>query len=415
MFAPSWGGGGTGAEAVAALYTHLSAQLRARESHPRHRAPTLLMAPDAPAYADALTRLREADSDAEVIIATSGSTDGRGHLVGLTLDALVASASATLARLGGPCQWVTSLPIHGVAGFQVVLRSALAVLPPVVYAPASGFDAALFEAAVDALTPGRAALSLVPTQLHAALAAGTEALSRFDAVLVGGAALPPDLAARARAAGVRVVRTYGSTETAGGCVYDGVPLDGVSVRIHVDGDAAPPAKAPPEAGFAGAEPAQVGRVLLAGPTLALGYLDAPADAQPFVWQGGRRWLVTPDLGILREGRLEVSGRADDVLLSGGTNVSPLVVEAALSTLGGEWLVVGLPDPHWGQRVTALTTDPDVHLDAARAATASLRPAERPRALLHLDALPLRPTGKPDRRAAAALAQRLAEEGRAETR
>ena len=159
----------------------------------------------------------------------------------------------------------------------------------------------------------------------------------------------------------------------------------------------------------------MGRVLLAGPTLALGYLDAPADAQPFVWQGGRRWLVTPDLGILREGRLEVSGRADDVLLSGGTNVSPLVVEAALSTLGGEWLVVGLPDPHWGQRVTALTTDPDVHLDAARAATASLRPAERPRALLHLDALPLRPTGKPDRRAAAALAQRLAEEGRAETR
>lgn len=103
------------------------------------------------------------------------------------------------------------------------------------------------------------------------------------------------------------------------------------------------------------------------------------------------------------------------MISGGTNVAPQVVEEALATLGGEWLVVGVPDPHWGQRITAVTTHPDADLNAARAATAALRPAERPRALVRVATLPMRPTGKPDRRAAAQLAATLQALGQAETR
>lgn len=390
----AWGRGGTGERSVRALYGHLLGAVRGRADDPgRLGEATWVMAADEEGFDAAVRRLVPGHAAPEIVIATSGSTDGRGHLVGLGLDALLASAAATLGRLGGPGRWVTSLPVHGVAGFQVVLRSALAGLEPRVYAPASGFDEDLLAAALAGTEGERRYLSLVPTQLHAALTSGTRLLAAFDAVLVGGAALSPDLAARAAAAGVRVVTTYGSTETSGGCVYDGVPLAGVGVRVVE------------------------GRVRLAGPTLADAYLDLPPDAagQPFVTDAGRRWLITPDIGRLVEGRLVVEGRADDVLISGGANVSPLVVEAALAGLGGEWLVVGVPDARWGHLVTAVTTDPDVDLAAVRAAADVLRPAERPRALVRLARLPLRPTGKPDRREAAALAAALLARGAGERR
>src|SRR5690606_32126246 len=127
--------------------------------------------------------------------------------------------------------------------------------------------------------------SLVPTQLHRVLASprGTTALADFDAVLVGGAATDPGLLEAARAAGARIVRTYGMTETAGGCVYDGVPLEGIQVELDDDG-----------------------RILLAGPVLATGYLDEPAlTARTFVERDGERWLRTDDLGALADGVLRV--------------------------------------------------------------------------------------------------------------
>lgn len=393
-----WGRGGTDAPAVAALYAHISAVLRARgRSGSQASWPTWLMAADEAAFARACRRIVPDPGggrpEPDVIVATSGSTDGQGHLVGLTWDALVASGAATLERLGGPGLWVTSLPLHGIAGFQVVLRSALAQRPPRVYAPASGFDEAGLAAALADTSGQRRYLSLVPTQLHAALAAGTDLLAGFDAVLVGGAALAPDLADRATAAGVRVVTTYGSTETSGGCVYDGVPLDDVQIRLVE------------------------GQVQVAGPMLATGYLDLPPDAagQPLVADRGQRWLVMPDAAHREEGRWVIDGRLDDVLISGGSNVSPALVERALAGLDGEWLIVGVPDPRWGQLITAVTTSAAADLAAARAATAALRPAERPQALVRVTALPRRPTGKPDRREAAALARTLLETGAGERR
>ncbi|MDO5534558.1 MAG: AMP-binding protein [Propionibacteriaceae bacterium] len=365
------GGGGTSAEAVHALYDRLVAPASG----------VVVMAPTPDAHAAAVARINQPLDGVDVVIQTSGSTDGRGRLVGLSRRALDASARATLDRLGGPGQWLTSLPIDGVAGFQVVNRSALAGYTPVVFAPTGGFDAGLFADRVAALTPGvRHYLSLVPTQLHAMVAAVPELLAGFDAILIGGAALAPDLAARASAAGATIVRTYGSTETAGGCVYDGVPLAGVGVRV------------------------EDGRVEIGGPTLLTRYLDTAE--QPFTADG---WLATHDVGTWTDGRLTVLGRSDDVLISGGVNVHPARVEAALSGLGGQWVVVGVPDERWGQRVVAVTDGVRPDPDAVRAATASLAPAERPKDVLVLQPLPLRPTGKVDRRAVAEYAARICRE------
>lgn len=373
------GPGGTSPGAVATLYTAL------RDAVERDAGPGLLMVPSPAGFAPAVARITQPLDGVDVVISTSGSTDGRGHLVGLSLAALIASARATLERLGGPGQWLTSLPVHHVAGFQVVLRSAVAGIEPVVYSPAGGFDPALLAASVAQLRDDVPRyLSLVPTQLVRALA-DPGLLARFDAVLVGGAALAPDVAARARDAGVHVVASYGMTETAGGCVYDGVPLAGARVRL-VDG-----------------------RVQLAGPMLATRYVDAPD--QPFVDDDGERWLATADLGEWVEGRLRVLGRADDVIVSGGTNVAPRVVEEALARLGGTWVVVPVPDATWGQLVVAVGSAPHSLADV-RAATAHLPPAERPRAVARGEAI-LLGLGKVDRRAMAAFATRELADGRGE--
>jgi O-succinylbenzoic acid--CoA ligase len=329
-----------------------------------------------------------------LLLPTSGST-GEAKVVELGAGALVASARATAQRLGGPGRWLLALPLTHVAGWQVLVRSSLAGTDPVV---AGSGTAALAAAAAELAgqpAPHRYA-ALVPTQLVRALddPAAREALAALDAVLLGGAAAPPAVLARAAAAGVPVVRTYGSSETSGGCVYDGLPLPGVSVRL-ADGD----------------------RVALAGPVLARRYRGRPElTAQVFVEDGGRRWFLTSDVGaVAANGSLQVLGRADDVLVSGGVNVAPAAVEAVVGALAGvaEVVVVGVPDAEWGQRVVALVVagpDPSGPLPAlgqVRSAVADrVGPAAAPTALLRVGALPLRGVGKPDRVASAALAAQL---------
>jgi O-succinylbenzoic acid--CoA ligase len=324
-----------------------------------------------------------------LVVQTSGST-GEPRLVMLSAAALRASAAATDARLGGPGQWLLTLPASHVAGLQVLSRSILAGTEPVVGTP-GGFRPDLFAADAARLSGHRRHVSLVPTQLHRLLdddGAGLAALVRFDAVLLGGAATSPALLARAQAAGVRVTATYGMTETCGGCVYDGAALDGV--RVQVEGD---------------------GRVLVAGPVLASGYLGRPdLDAQAFADRGGTRWLRTSDLGQLRDGRLTVLGRLDDLLLTGGVLISPIAVEHLLAQLPGvrEVCVVGVLDAEWGQSVTAVVVPvagaPVPTLASVRThITRSLGSAAAPRRLVLIDRLPVRGPGKTDRRAVAELA------------
>ncbi|SDQ15800.1 O-succinylbenzoic acid--CoA ligase [Quadrisphaera sp. DSM 44207] len=342
----------------------------------------------------------DADGDGGValLLATSGST-GAPKLVELGAAALLASARASAQRLGGHAQWLLALPLLHVAGWQVLVRSAAAGTEPVAVGERERSDPRAVAAAIARMSGERRCTALVPTQLvrlleHPGAAA---ALAGLDAVLLGGAASAPALLERARAAGVRVVTTYGGTETSGGCVYDGIPLDGVAVAVEPDG-----------------------RVLLGGPVLARGYRGDPAGtARAFVRREGRRWFATSDLGrVGPDGALRVLGRLDDVLVTGGAKVAPAAVEAVLGGLPGvaQALAVAVPDPEWGQRVVALLVPargapgpPD--LAAVRAAvTARLGAPSAPRELLVVDALPERGVGKPDRAAAAALAVRLLEAG-----
>ncbi|WP_143219285.1 o-succinylbenzoate--CoA ligase [Actinokineospora bangkokensis] len=315
-----------------------------------------------------------------LVVQTSGST-GAPKGVLLPAASLRASATATHARLGGPGTWLLAMPAHHIAGVQVVVRSLLAGTPLAVLPPGPFRGAAFVEAAAPVLAAdGPRYTALVPTQLTRLLTEGgpaLDALRAFDGVLVGGAATPPALLARARDAGAAVRTTYGMSETSGGCVYDGVPLDGVRVEV-VDGV-----------------------VRIAGPTLAAGYRldpDHPAFA------GG--WFRTNDLGRLDGGVLTVLGRADDVINTGGEKVPPAAVERVLTSQDGvlDACVAGVADPEWGQRVgAALVVADGADVPAALAAVrAELGAAATPKQVLLVAELPLRGPGKVDRSAVAAL-------------
>ena len=287
----------------------------------------------------------------------------------------------TDVRLGGPGRWLLALPPWHVAGLQVLLRSARGE-PPVVL-PAGPFRPEVFTATARPCRPGRRYVSLVPTQLHRILqdAAATDALAGFDAVLVGGAATAPAVLEAARAAGIAVVTTYGMTETCGGCVYDGRALAGVSVDL----------------GAADAASGGVGRITLSGPMVARGYRGRPDDPA-FAVPGS---FVTGDLGTFSDGRLQVLGRVDDVIVTGGLKVAPQQVEAAIVALPGvaAAVVVGVPDEQWGEVVTAvvLPADPGFDPDTILGLS-TLAPYQRPRRIEVVSAIPERGPGKPDRRA-----------------
>ena len=383
----------------------------------------------------------------DMVLRTSGSTTGTGKLVGVSMDALVASARATHKRLGGPGIWVLALPAYHAAGVQVLVRAAVAGthvfnaykeggfdpqhLAQVIDAacaaagdavPSCGDDAASScgadaassraggagEAALAADDSGRACpvyTSLVPTQLRRALDDEQlrGALTRLDAVLIGGAAADAQLLEQAKAAGIRVVTTYGMSETCGGCVYDGQPLPGVSMDVDQ----------------------ATGAIWLSGPMLATGYLgDEERTRRCFVsrpdsqaGEPARRWFITSDRGHIVDGRLQVLGRLDDVIISGGIKVEPGPIEAllALNPLVSECAVVGLPDLQWGQVVTAVVVPasmPGLGRVDEGAILAQIRVyleqklsgAQCPKQVLLADALPYKGIGKVDRRA---LAQSLA--------
>lgn len=327
-----------------------------------------------------------------VVVTTSGST-GVPKSVILSRDALTASALATAARIGDGV-WLLALPPSYVAGLQVLVRSIVADREPAWLTGA--FTAQAFSAAALMMLSTEHGervptyTSLVPAQLTKLLDAADHdstvlaALRSFETILVGGQAIAAVTLERAQDAGVRVVRTYGSTETSGGCVYDGRPLRGVSVRIS-DGE-----------------------VLVAGPTLAEGYLgDAAATDAAFVRDDdGRRWYRTGDAGIIEDDVLRVRGRIDNVIVSGGVNVSLDRVERIVRTIPGleSAVVVGISDDRWGEasvvvvpRGEALRRSESVQLAEARAAVADqIGPHARPTRLVLVDDLATLPSGKPDR-------------------
>ncbi|QLF54139.1 AMP-binding protein [Actinomyces sp. oral taxon 169] len=425
--------GGTAPDDVAALRTALAERLALRGLLPtrdgrdgrpalaaeggegRTGSPQPLLVPIAPGEdegqvrSDLARRITRVPARTDLILRTSGSTTGTGRLIAMSTAALMASARATHARLGGPGTWLLPLPAHHVAGLQILIRSLEAGTEPVVVDTSAGFSpTALAEALRSARRSTGAAVSrlyvsLVPTQLVRVLQdpQARRALAGADAVLLGGAAADPALLARARGAGVTVVTTYGMSETGGGCVYSGRPLEGVEIAIQ-----APDAEG-------------AGRILISGPVLAEDYLHTPgrnlSASEGFHRSGARRVLATSDRGRLHpDGRLEVLGRLDDVIITGGVKVEPRHVEEALTGIDGvaEACVVGLPDEQWGSTVVAaVVLEPGrqpggpKRLDGAalrEAARARLDGAHAPKRVVVLEALPLRPSGKVDRREVARL-------------
>lgn len=336
-------------------------------------------------------------ADLAVVIGTSGST-GTPKRAMLSTQALRASIDATADRIGAAhAQWLLAVPPHHIAGLQVLLRSVAAGTTPVVTDQREGFTPDGFVAAAARLEPGvRHLVSLVPTQVTRLLddRAATESLAGFTAVLTGGAVIPPLLVRRAAAAGVRLVRTYGMSETAGGCVYDGYPLAGVHVRV-VDA-----------------------RVHLGGPVLADGYLGRPdltekaflTEADAFEAVGC--WFRTDDLGHLdAKGVLHIDGRVDDVIVTGGVKVAPRLVEQAIvEHVEGavDAVVVGVPDREWGEVVAALVVlgPHSVHRalvlsdlrGALRGVVHDHALPRRVHAIRDVQEIPMRGPGKPDRRA-----------------
>lgn len=305
--------------------------------------------------------------DEPVVVETSGSSGAPKRVV-LSRSAVLASVAATERRLGGSGRWLLALPAAYVAGLQVVVRSLVAGHEPTLLEEHGSVGAAVRARDLDFV-------SLVPTQLHRLLddEEQTAALRTFRTVLLGGGPVDPGLRARAAAAGVAVVATYGSAETAGGCVYDGVGLDGVALAVD-DG----------------------GRLRIAGPMLFDEYEGDPGLTARTLVEG---WFLTSDAArVDADGRLQVLGRLDDVVLSGGVNVPAPAVADRIGAHPDvrEVVVLGVSDDEWGNRVVAFAVG-EVDLDQLRDWVAEVHPRSwAPQQLVSLPALPLLPNGKPDR-------------------
>ncbi|MFG1621293.1 o-succinylbenzoate--CoA ligase [Kribbella sp. NPDC049227] len=298
-----------------------------------------------------------------VVLTTSGSS-GEPKGVLLSRDALLASAIATHARLGGPGQWLLPMKPYFVGGLQILTRSVVAGQTPVMLSES-------FTEAAASMTGSRRYTAMVPTQLARYLETDLDALRSFDAIIIGGAATPAPLKARAAEAGVTAIPAYGMTETGSGCVYAGEPLDGTSIALDD------------------------GRVLIKGTTLFSGYRLRPELTAEVLRDG---WFRTQDRGEILDGRLRVIGRIDDVVISGGVNVTLTTVHARLLEHPGvkDAVVLGAPDAEWGTRVVAFVVG-EPGRDELRDFVAETLPRTwAPRQVVALDTLPMLASGKVDR-------------------
>lgn len=307
----------------------------------------------------------EVEDQIALVVESSGST-GSPKRISISLAALLHAARAGQERLGKPGQWLLALPINFIAGQQVLVRSLLADTQPVIMNTTVPFTAEAFFRSALLMTNEVKYTSLVPLQLRRVLeqaksdAVALRQLQSFRAILVGGQSVPSELLEIAEQLGLRVVVSYGMTETAGGCIYDGIPLDGVLLKISPDG-----------------------RLQVSGPTLAEDLGD---------------WYTSNDLAELAGGKVKILGRADRVIISGALKISlDLVEELAAKVLGVEEIVaVAIENQEFGERVGLVYQgSPEVADDIANSLVELLGPAGKPVRIIRVDRLPKLATGKVD--------------------
>ena len=318
--------------------------------------------------------------DTGIVVETSGSTS-RPKRVQLSAAALRASAEAT-AEVLGTGGWVLALPLSYIAGIMVVVRSLVSGTP-LIDARHEPFDARSFMDIIQNLPAGTWFTSLVPAQLVRLLdfaegaVTARDALRRFDRILVGGQAIPAGVVDRAAALGIRITRTYGSAETAGGVVYDGHPIGDTVVRIDEDG-----------------------RIAISTSSLADGYDgDHALTSENFIVDDdGRRWWRTTDLGSLENGVLTVEGRADDVIVTGGIKVSLGDVDRVLGAAGIDAIATWFPDDTWGQVPAVVSTTELDRTEIRTLIERELSREARPYRFVTVTDFPRLSSGKVDRRA-----------------
>lgn len=330
---------------------------------------------EGPALTLAPISAKSVPAEISLVVSTSGST-GDAKEVGLSAPALLASARATNKFFGAEAgqTWSLLLPLTHIAGINVLMRS--------LELGTSAIDARQITGAY----PYADFTAIVPTQLFRALNGDSHLLEHLlsaKAVLVGGAALDSNLADQARAAGINIVESYGMTETCGGCIYDGLAIGGTSFVID-----------------------QNGLIKISSEMLATSYLNDQAGWNSKFTNG---YFLTSDLGEISGGKLKVIGRADDVIVTGGENISLLKVEAIIRQVFPEieCSAFAIADPQWGQALhlaIAGSFKPD---SAAinEVLSTQISAAAKIKGFTYLDKLPRTALDKVNRQELAAIAKR----------
>ena len=320
---------------------------------------------DGAALALGQSRYQSVRSKIAMVIHTSGST-GASKEVELSASALVASAQASNKYVGATTgmRWSLLLPLTHIAGINVLVRSIELGTSPIDLRnyvgeyPDSDFTA------------------IVPTQLFRAINGDKNLLNHLKnakAVLVGGGKLAAKLKKEATELGIKIIETYGMTETCGGCIYDGEPLENISYQIGADN-----------------------RIMISGPSLASGYLG-----EEELWSASfdGKWFTTSDIGSVNNGKVEVIGRVDDVVISGGENISLTSIEALIKNALPEIEIAAfaIEDLEWGSAIhLAVVGHKDLEDEIRNLLSSNLGSAAKPKEFHFLDRIPLTPLGKVDR-------------------
>ena len=322
-----------------------------------------------PALSTKKIDVKEVDKNIALVISTSGST-AESKLVAISDAALIASTNACHKYLGAVPgdSWSLLLPTTHIAGLNVLIRATALGSRVIDNRNATNYVDADF-------------ISIVPTQLYKALTSDAKLLDHLtaaEAVLVGGGPLSDKLKKEAASKHVKIVTTYGMTEMSGGCVYNQKPLDGVEVKLTSDG-----------------------LIKLTGPMLASGYLSEKGELTSI---GADGWFASTDIGELTNGFLKVNGRADEVIISGGENISLALVEDKIRELipNQEIIAFALPDEVWGEKLCIGSTS-NLSIEDIKKSIGSLL---SPKEVFLFEQIPTTSIGKPDRRAAKNLAIKI---------